>query len=124
MITPTRPSPPPPTAIGPPPKLPPPIPLRSSTWDGSSRAPGLNLMAREPTDSNAYSTHQGLLSVLYLHYADEQSEQTDHSRGRRRGARPRRRRGRGGPQHEPLPRRLLHSEDGNGQDHPGLAEDA
>src|SRR2546430_12570928 len=38
--------------------------------------------------------------------------------------RSRRRRGRGDPEHEPLARRLLDAEDGDGQDHPGLAEDA
>src|SRR5436305_14541186 len=40
MITPAAPSPPPPRAIPPPPG-----PRRSSTWDGSSFAPGRNLIA-------------------------------------------------------------------------------
>src|SRR3954469_24649664 len=44
-MMPTIPSPPPPIATGPPkpPPPPPPMPRRSSTWVGSSRAPGLNL---------------------------------------------------------------------------------
>src|SRR3954452_11808118 len=43
-MIPTIPSPPPPIATGPPkPPPPPPMPRRSSTWVGSSRAPGLNL---------------------------------------------------------------------------------
>src|SRR5689334_12723468 len=64
MTSPAIPRPPPPIAIGPPPK-PPPMPRRSSTWVGSSLAPGRNRIRPAPYSvARSYDTNERLLCSI------------------------------------------------------------